>query len=365
MHEGVRASGRLLTAQDLPFEAGGGVQGCATGLQALIAQGNALAGDSWAASTRRRYAGAFRHLKEFCDTHGVACDLPLPAEILVAFAANLAQSMGVSALQGHMAAIVAAYAWLGLPHPFPRGSRMYRAFMGAAKLKAQPVFKVPGVPAEFIAALTQQQPRCARDIRDQCLLIFGWFVGMRAGNLVNMRHCEIRRTTGIGDWCLFIPQAKNDQTRRGRDVPLGQFSQDQGTPLYWIQRWATTSRAPPFEVQLGPHIHNASGTCTLFWDLRQGTKQLPNSIVQQALDAWCERLGIPANVFTTASLRVGCASALGNRAVPSNLRMLHCGWNSERVANGYVRLSGPQRLLTMTTLSEAVKTARDDGQGKG
>ncbi len=163
--------------------------------------------------------------------------------------------------------------------------------------------KVRPIYLDELAASVAQMGDRPKDIRDQALLLVGWWGAFRRSELVGFNREDI--STQPQGLVIRLRRSKTDQAGKGRDIPLHRFGDDT-CPVTAVGRW------------LG--LRNGDDTGPLFtrvdrWGNVLDTRMTAGTVAVIVKDA-AERLGIDPTTVSGHSLRAGFVSECDRRGIP-------------------------------------------------
>jgi site-specific recombinase XerD len=205
----------------------------------VVARAESFAAASRAASTRRAYAADLRAFAAWCSARAL-CSLPASGETVALYLSELACSgRKVAGISRALTAINQAHARAG--HPRPRASaavgevwKGIRRTLGIAPTAQKAPLLLEGLRAA-VAAL----PATRRGLRDRALLVLGWALGARRGELVALDVEDLRETPeGLE---VTIRRSKTDQEAEGRRVGVPFGSNPLTCPVRAVRAWRKAS----------------------------------------------------------------------------------------------------------------------------
>jgi integrase len=235
---------RLARTQHLPPELIAVMDGP---LAAAVAVAAGYASDAITAATRAAYLGDWSEFAAWCRAQHVdPTALPIHPVLVAAYLAELAETIGRSALRRRVAAIVYHHRRRGLVWSSQQVA-IRETLIGIARTHGKPVRPAAALTSVEIKQLIAS---CAEDLpglRDRALFLVGFAGALRRSELVGIDHKHLRfEADGV---VIHIPRSKGDQEGKGADVTLPRMRGDETCPLRALERWlkrARITRGPVF-----------------------------------------------------------------------------------------------------------------------
>ena len=190
-------------------------------------------------------------------------------------------------------------------------------------------------------------------VRDRAMLATGWFAGLRAGELVGLRRCQLVWSTSPQAVSIVLQRSKTQQHTAPIWICLAGPHDNQWAASHWMARFV--ARLPPWS----PPVQHVPGRCScpFLWNLPPFTRRPSISWLTAILRREITRIGLPPDLFTGTSLRSGAVSALALADVEEKLRMEHCRWQTAEVARRYTREAVLRRLRPSQALATVLAAA--------
>jgi site-specific recombinase XerD len=293
-------------------------------LAPLIESAQNYAAASRAASTRRAYAHDLRAFSAWCLARGL-CALPAPGDVVALYLAQLAdKGRKVAGIDRALSAINQAHACAG--HPRPRASaavgevwKGIRRTLGVAPVQQKAPLLLEGLRVS-VAAL----PASRQGLRDRALLVLGWALGARRGELVALDVEDLRETPeGLE---VRIRRSKMDQEGKGRTVGVPYGSNPATCPVRLVRAWREVTG-----IDAGP----------LFRGLTRGERltahRLDAGDVARAVKRAARAAGLEVRELAGHSLRSGFATQAAKCGKTERSIMAQTGHRSIAQVRRYIR----------------------------
>ena len=174
-------------------------------------------------------------------------------------------------------------------------------------------------------------PRTSHGIRNQALLLTGFFGAFRRSELVNLDLADLRFSDADGPdldegMILHIRFSKTDQKAIGRDVYINYGSNPFVCPVRSMRKWLEIRGDDP-----GPLFTN-------IWSNGVGSNRglSPNSVTT-VLKASLSAIGDDPALYSAHSLRSGFATAAAKAGVPARLIKQQTGHKSYVMVDRYIQ----------------------------
>jgi integrase len=307
-------------AQDLrPAAAGGKVE-------RLAAAAAAYADAAQAASTRRAYESSMRAFTTWCAANHFDPRLPVAAELLAQWLADLAPSTSPATLSRHLAAV----RWVHRHNGFaaPTDSFVSNTMSGIRQKHGRPPRKKRALVTDDIKAIVRLLPVTKAGIRDKALILMCFASALRRGELVGI---DIGADTSTGR-CVFhtrgvqilLSRSKTDQEGRGQMVAVP-FGKTKFCPVKALQAWLEHSG-----ITSGPIFR------TIDRHGRMGGR-MSAAAAAEILKRAAEAAGYDPAVLGCHSLRAGLVTSAAQKDVSMHLIMRQARHVKSETTNGYIR----------------------------
>lgn len=294
-----------------------------------------------APATRRAYEESWARFCTWCSVTGIGD----PYTATVVDIANwvttqFEQHLSTSYIRRQLAAVTWAFDASGLMAP-TRHPIVRQAVAGASRTGARPVVRAtPLALAELrhvvngMAIVTGRSHADPAVRRDRALLLVGWWAALRSADLVgiDVENLQFRGDPDRGEGGMLIrlrqPKRRGGAAEEWVAVP---YTASYGTcPVRAVMLLARQHRTGPVFRRLD---RRAAGT------IKRLDAEAVTGIVRQRLEA----AGIPADTYTSHSLRAGWVTEARQRGVPAQDIMRHTRHVDARMLHVYDR---PTDLLT-------------------
>ncbi|MDI2590301.1 site-specific integrase [Pseudomonas sp. 681] len=294
-------------------------------------------------NTRRSYRAAIEH---FEVTWGGF--LPATSDSVARYLVAYAGVLSINTLKLRLSALAQWHNSQGFADPTkaPMVRKVFkgiRALHPAQEKQAEPLQLqhleqvVAWLELEIQSARAEQdRPRLLRATRDRALILLGFWRGFRSDELcrVQIEHVQARAGSGI---TLYLPRSKSDRENLGETYQTPALQRLCPVQAYvaWITE-AALVRGPVFRgIDRWGHLSE------------EGLHA--NSVIA-LLRQVLERAGIPAEHYTSHSLRRGFASWAHQSGWDLKSLMSYVGWKDMKSAMRYVEASP---FLGMTYLPDS------------
>ncbi|MFO1262480.1 MAG: site-specific integrase [Rhodoferax sp.] len=282
-------------------------------------------------NTRRSYASAVQHFE--VEGRGA---LPATAEAIAAYLAQYAGTHSISTLRARLAGLSRWHQDHGFVDPTkaPLVSRVLkgiRAAHNAPQKQARPLeFGLMEQVSDWLKAeqnrLDPSDPRYLRTLRDQAMLLIGFWRGFRSDELTRLQFEHVSIKEGVGMQC-FLPYSKGDRESAGRTflcpaLPIL-------CPVTAYRQW---------KVALG----KTSGP--VFRGIDQWGNVSEQGLAAGSVVPWLRSLfeaaGVPDHdAYSSHSLRRGFATWAKSSGWELKELMAYVGWTDVNSALRYLELS--------------------------
>lgn len=286
-------------------------------------------------NTRRSYASAIRHFE--LEWHGL---LPATPEAVARYLADYATTLSVNTLKARLAGLSRWHVDHGFPDPtksphIARVLKGIRAAHNTAERQARPVELLllqrvsawlDGQIANSPEKPEQAPSQSLRPVRDQAMLLLGFWRGFRSDELTRLRIENVVVEPGIGLTC-YLPHSKGDREFTGRTFRCPALSRL--CPVAAYERWLSVSG-----IASGPVFRRIDR-----WGRLAETGLSAGSIIP-----WLRLLfanaGIEApQTYSSHSLRRGFAGWAQSSGWDLKELMEYVGWRDVKSAMRYLETS--------------------------
>lgn len=294
----------------------------------LTPEAAALIYDGVAENTRTAYRRAWRQFESWCEQYGFN---PLPCGELTL--ANYVASMVIADLapatiDQAIACILSRHELAHQPKPNTKAAR--HALRGYKRRLLDDGWrqrKAPPILPEQLHAMVATLPRTVAGMRDQFILVVGWWMMARRSELVALNDVDLRFVKeGLE---VYVASSKTDQEARGTMCPLPYGQWADTCPVRVTQQWldVLTSRGARAAV-----LHGVD---------RNG--HFRDRLTAQSIDLRVKAAAKAAGLdnpgsYSAHSLRAGGASAAAAAGRSMLAIARHGRWiETSPVVHGYVR----------------------------
>jgi integrase len=281
-------------------------------------------------STLRRYRQALAHFED--EWSGL---LPASSESVVRYLAEHAELLSRGTLRTHLAALAQWHKRHGFQDP-TKESRVRDVLRGIQAEHPRPVQQAEALQLqkleECMAGLSVQSTSAIagerlRALRDQALILLGFWRAFRSDDLCRLRIEHIQVQTGKG-LEIFLGSSKTDRENQGRTVTVPALKRL--CPVQAYEAWLDASG-----LQKGPVFRAID---------RWGHVALeglnPNSVSRLLRMAFA-RNGVDGESLSGHSLRRGFATWASRNEWGTKALMDYVGWKDVQSALRYVDTSAP------------------------
>jgi integrase len=298
----------------------------------LSKQADVLATMSKSETTQRAYRSAWGGFTDWCRSHDLD---PLGGnpETVALYVADRVESLSISTISVHIAAIKEAYRLSGTKMDFD-APRLQMVLSGARRVKGiKPARKAaPAVPDVLRPLLATRQPSSTPvGARDRALFLLGFGAALRRSELVALRVGDIVREPGRG-LIVTVRRSKTDANGVGADVAICEnVSNSAFCPSRAFADWMV-------HRVLGPDGGGADRPlfCAINKAGHLSGEDLFDRTVARLLQDAAGAAGLDPSLFSGHSLRRGFATAAANSGIGLRDMMRQTRHKSTRVALGYI-----------------------------
>lgn len=296
-------------------------------------------------STHRRYRQALEHFEL-----GWGGLLPATSESVVRYLAESAESLTISTLRAHLAALSRWHIRQGFLDP-TKDSQVREMLRGIRAL--HPYLPRQAEPLQLTELsrcidwlLTQQRgcPESARlaFLRDRALILMGFWRAFRSDDLCRLR-VELIQIVAEGDLQLFLPGSKTDVDYLGRSFCVPALTRL--CPVEAYQEWVMTAK-----IKRGP-VFRAVDRWGHLSDKALHPYSVPRILRRVLIGS-----GLEAEGFSGHSLRRGFATWAARNGWNTKAMMDYVGWRDSRSALRYIEPDMPFGELKRCNSSERAPT---------
>ena len=280
-------------------------------------------------NTRRSYRSAVEH---FEVTWGGF--LPASSESILRYLAAYADQLAFSTLKQRLAALAQWHNSQGFPDP-TKAPAVRQVLRGIRALHPQQARQAAPLQVlhlqqavDWLEREAAQAAACddlaslRRCRRDAALLLVGFWRGFRSDELCRLRVEDIRAEAGVG-MTLYLPHSKGDRDHHGTtyQAPALRRLCPVAAYLNWIEV-AGIAHGPVFRrIDRWGHL---------------GEDGLHASSLVALLRRILERAGVPAEAYTSHSLRRGFATWATRNGWDLKALMSYVGWRDVKSAMRYI-----------------------------
>lgn len=282
-----------------------------------------------AAATRRAYAQDWRVWTAWCAARG---EQPLPADPLsvAAYLTGLAESGSPpSTVTRRLTGIARVHRDAGLISPSEHEGvrRVMRGIRRTAAADGIRPAKARAVDTATVRALVEDLDTASlAGLRDRCLILVGFALGLRASDLVWLNAADLTPAATGGGLDVLVRHSKTDQEGAGETLALAPGVRDATCPVRAVDAWVTAAG-----LTGGPLLRSVSKGSTP----TVGTGRMATSSVARILIRAAGRAGVPTAALSPHSLRRGYATSAYANGV-SEREIARTGrWRSLVVMRGY------------------------------
>ncbi|MEV4324297.1 tyrosine-type recombinase/integrase [Microbispora rosea] len=299
-----------------------------TPLEYLTAEAAALIYDGVAENTRTAYSRAWRQFESWCEQYGFTA-MPCGELTLANYVAHLVVAdLAPATIDQAMACILSRHELAHQPKPNTKAARHalrgYKRRLlddGWRQRKALPILP------EQLHAMVAALPRTVAGMRDQFMLVVGWWMMARRSELVALNDVDLRF---VKEWIeVYVASSKTDQEARGTVCPLPYGQWADTCPVRVTQQWldVLSSRGARAAVLRGVDRNGH------FRD------RLTAQSIDLRVKAAAKAAGLDnPNSYSAHSLRAGGASAAAAAGRSMLAIARHGRWvETSPVVHGYVR----------------------------
>ncbi|MBA2922833.1 site-specific integrase [Pseudomonas sp. P7] len=276
-------------------------------------------------STARRYQQVIEH---FEGAWGGL--LPSSSEAVVRYLADHAERMSSNTLRTHLAALAQWHKSHGFADP-TKATRVRDVLRGIQAEHPRPVKQAEALQLQALEACImglQTQVTSGSDcqrlraLRDQALILLGFWRAFRADDLCGLRveHIKLRSAEGLE---LFVASSKTDREHQGRTVTVPALKRL--CPVQAYEEWLQAS-----ELKEGPLFRSIDR-----WG-HIGVEPLNSNSISRLLRLAFARSGLDGECYSGHSLRRGFATWANRNAWGTKALMDYVGWRDVASAMRYI-----------------------------
>lgn len=284
----------------------------------------------------------FVQFMEFCSRHEETA-LPFLDYVIDRYLSYMmAEGKTRTTIDRHLASLAKWARFLELDDP--RGS--FKVQMRVLELRKKATTRTKqaeGIRAQHLnAALDILNPLIPRDCQDITLLFVGWETMCRRSELVEFTWGDFELQTD-GSGLIYLEGSKTDQDRKGDYLYLSPYTTN------ILLGWRTRSKPKSSTVAIFRGI---------FSNGKIGT-ELSTKGVERCYQRIAERLGLPKEIFSGHSVRVGSAQEMIERDIDSAKIMLSGRWKSMSMLTRYAKKINAKKggMADLTKLLELERVA--------
>ena len=306
-------------------------------LQSLVGELQDAVLSAKAASTTRKYMGAFNRWKRWAIQFPEIKPFPASPLHISLYIADLKKSASSkSTIEAAVYGLRWAHQVAGLESPTEHPI-VQMAMEGARKQLGKPTVKKEPVTPEILKELVEKVGGARAslvDVRGLCICLLGYAGFLRHDEIVKLQFSDILFKQGHVE--LTIRSSKTDKYRDGDTVVIARTGSP-ACPVAMLDRYITMVKEPAgSSKQLFRPINAKSQT------LKEG--KLSYSAVREIVLGMLKHVVADTSRFGVHSLRAGGATAAANGGVHDRHFKRHGRWKSELAKDGYVKDSLDSRL---------------------
>ena len=292
----------------------------------VIGQARRYTAASRAASTRRKYEGAWDMFAAWCTRHGHAALPAHPATVAAYLSAEAARGVSPSWVQLQLSAIGWVHRRAGKQSPqrAEEGSIISEILAGIRREHGRPPARKAAADADIVRDVLQAiRGQGLREVRDRALLAFGMASCLRRSELVALRLADIRRVPeGMR---VFIARSKGDQEGKGAEIAVPEGRRLK--PVRHLEDWL--ARASIVDSWLFRRISNDGKRVT--------SDPMSDRAVARVVQQRVAAAGLDPTLFGGHSLRAGFLTAAARSGASVFQMQAQSRHRSVQVLSGYVR----------------------------
>ncbi|MGR7027073.1 site-specific integrase [Geodermatophilus sp. URMC 62] len=289
----------------------------ATGGDGLLLPGDLTTVGSYvaaaqSAATREAYARDVAAWREWCAARSLPGALPADPLAVAAWLAALAdEGRSPRYVARRLSALNDAHRAAG--HAVPGDSEgVRRTLAGIRRTAVRSGYRprrARALDTATVRALVEDLPDTLAGLRDRCLLLVGFALGLRASDLVWLR-IEDLAPAGHGGLDVLLRFSKTDQEGAGETLALAEGVREVTCPVRATRAWLAALAAQG--ITTGPLFRSVGKGHAP----RVGTTALTTRSVDLVLKRAAERAGVVSEGLSPHSLRRGFATTAYAQGVP-------------------------------------------------
>ncbi len=288
-------------------------------------------------NTRKAYRSDIAHFENWGGK------LPANAQMIVQYLEAHAPQLNSRTLSRRLVALKHWHTYQGFPDPTTQPI-VKKTLVGIARTHGKPKQKALPITLAQIEMLHQhlnQEPSLTA-IRDNALILIGFFGGLRRSELVSLHveHCRFEER-GLE---ILLPHSKTDQTHEGQFVVIP-YGSEKLCPIKTLKRWLTES-----QIQQGAIFRRITQ------HEKMGLNALTPLAVNHILKKRTHEIGLTeTTLISSHSLRRGLATAAARAGAPIHTIMRAGRWKQTNTVMEYIEATerftdnAAALLLTNTT----------------
>lgn len=304
-------------------------------------------------NTRRSYQAAIEHFEVSWGGF-----LPATSDAILRYLAAYADQLALATLRQRLAALAQWHVSQGFPDP-TKAPAVRQMLKGIRALHPQQARQAAPLQVQHLqqavdwleraaqqAAERGELARLRRCRRDLALLLIGFWRGFRSDELCRLRIEDIRAEAGVG-MTLYLPFDKGDREHRGTSyrVPALRRLCPVAACLNWIEVAGLSE---------GPLLRRIDRWGNL------AAEELNPAGLSALLRRILERAGVPAEAYSSHSLRRGFATWATRNGWDLKALMSYVGWRDARSALRYIDPSTSFGGLALEGGTAVSLTGRDE-----
>ena len=223
------------------------------------------------------------------------------------------------------------------------------ALKGCERLCAKPIRKKDPLTVNFVKELVEHYGplthlKDTRIMRFLVMVLVGFAGFLRIDEMLKIQRKHVKITDT--HMTIFLPQCKNDQMRKGNEVPIARTSSQYCpvamTEFFWKKAGIEECDEDAYFL---PRLARKKRG-----HIAYKSKGISDTTAREDFREFIRPLATNGKFFTPHSLRSGGASQAAASGVEERLISKHGRWRSERARNGYLEDTVENRLKVSRSL---------------
>ncbi len=278
------------------------------------------------ANTRRAYAADWKHFTAWCNQHALHA-LPAPPGTIAIYLSTYAESLAVATLSRRLVAISERHRAIGHPPPIahPLVAETWEGIKRRAAADGRTTTaKAPILPSDLRHMLAHLRSGTL-GIRDNALLLLGWYGGFRRSELVALNLEDISFVSRGA--VVTVRKSKTDQLAKGSEkaIPL---THGRSCPVAALHAWIAAAG-----IESGPLFRR------IWKGGRVESARLTDQSIALIVKRYAEAAGINPDQLSGHSLRSGFATSSALVGASDRAIMKQTGHKSRAMVDRYVRVA--------------------------